>query len=87
MTCLYIKQLYSIYMYVYIALCENLHASMEAQLILNQFQVLYTKHVYSGYSHKKERKNAQNRKQNVHFFFMHICKHDVISDTTVVFRI
>ena len=41
----------------------TLHVSVEAQLILNKFQVYKT--LWSDYNHKKERKNAQNRKQNV----------------------
>ena len=56
---------------------------MEAQLILND---IYKTSSIQVKIIKKERKNAQNRKQNVHVL-MRICKYNVFSDTLAVFRI
>ena len=69
----------------YIAYRENLHVSMEAQLILKKFEVYKTLSIQVKII-KKERNNAQNRKQNV-YFLMRIYKHEFICDTPVVFRI
>ena len=62
-TCLYIKQLYS--KYVYIAVRENWHVFTEAQFILN-FQVYNILRIQINVIEKKEN-SVQNRHQNVVF--------------------
>ena len=52
---------------------------MEAQLILSKFEVYETLCIQVKITKKKERKNAQNRKQNV-YFLMHVCKYDIIGE-------
>ena len=67
-----IKQLYS--RYAYIAFRENLHVSMEAQLMLNKFEVYKTLCIQVKTIKKKDedKTKAQSRKQNC-YFCMHIC--------------
>ena len=81
---LYIKQVYS--RYAYNAFRENLHISMEAQLILNKLYKTLCIQVKVIKKKKKKETNAQKRKRNV-YFLMHICTHDVISDIPAVFGI
>ena len=76
---MFIKQLYS--RYAYIAFRVNLHISVEAHLILKFY--VYRTSCFQVEIIKKENVCSKQKAE----FLMHICKHDVISDTPVVFRI
>ena len=77
------KQLYS--RYTYIAFCEHMHISVEAQLTLNKFKVYKTLRIQVTIMKNKDKKCAKQKAEV--YFHMHICKHDFISDNPVVFRI
>ena len=53
---------------------------MEAQLILNKWYVYKTLCIQVEIIEKEIKKNAQKRKQTV-YFLIHICKHNVISNS------